>query len=68
MKSWEWDDYNKKLGREEGRREERENAIHILISSLKKYNAADDNILDELMSNFSLSPEESKDYLDKYSN
>ena len=62
MKSWEWDDYNKKLGREE----ERENSIHILISSLKKY-ATVENIINELMSNFSLSHEEAVAYLDKYS-
>lgn len=74
MKSWEWDDYNKKLGREEGLKEglkkankERENAIRILISSLKKYNATEQNIINELMSNFSLSHAESQDFLDKYS-
>lgn len=74
MKSWEWDDYNKKLGREEGLKEglkkankERENAIRILISSLKKYNATEQNIINELMSNFSLSHAESQNFLDKYS-
>ena len=67
MKSWEWDDYNKKLGREEGKKEERKNSIHILISTCKKLSCDDTLILDELMSNFSLSCEEAIAYLEEYS-
>jgi len=79
MKSWEWDDYNKKLGIQEGiklgrsegieigRDEERTNSIRILIMSYKKFNASDQDILAELMSNFNLTQEEAQKYLERNS-
>ena len=46
---------------------ERENAIRILISSLKKYNATEQNIINELMSNFSITKVEAQGYLNQSS-
>lgn len=64
MKSWEWDDYNKKLGHKEGL----EKGIQANISTCRKFNASEQDILTELMSNFSLTEEDAKAYLEKYSN
>ena len=64
MKSWEWDDYNKKLGQKEGL----EKGIQANILTCRKFNASEQDILTELMSNFSLTEEDAKAYLEKYSN
>ncbi len=81
MKSWEWDEYNKKLGRDEGiiagreeglavGREEglaagREEGILAFINTCHKLHYSDEFIINELMSNFSLSQEMAQDHLDK---
>ena len=83
MKSWEWDKYNQKIGRDHGLivgREEgystgleeglavgREEGIYALIRSCRKYNTTDDEIINELMSNFSIAWEEAQGYLNQYS-
>lgn len=72
MKSWEWDEYNKKLGRDEGiiaGREEglaigREEGIFSFIKACHKLHFSDEFIINELMSNFSLSHEMAQSYLD----
>lgn len=81
MKSWEWDEYNKKLGRDEGMiagreeglaagREEglaagREEGIKAFIKACYKLQCSDEYIISELISNFSLSQEIAQSYLDK---
>lgn len=71
MKSWEWDDYNQKLGKEEGLKEGLKEGltqgILSLITTCKKMNCNKTFILNELMSNFSLSQSEAQLYFDKYS-
>ena len=107
MKSWEWDEYNQKIGRDHGLivgreegyatgleeglaagreegltigreeglaagREEglatgREEGILALIRSCRKYNATNDEIIIDLMSNFSITREEAQGYLKQYS-
>jgi len=107
MKSWEWDEYNQKIGREHGLiagreegyavgheeglavgreeglavgREEgyavgheeglavgREEGIFALVRNCRKYNASEDEIKNELMSNFSISVDEAQGYLNRYS-
>ena len=75
MKSWEWDDYNKKLGIQEGielgRSEGLEKGIakgiQSLILSCRKHNISNEDILADLMSNFDLTQEEAQEYLDRFS-
>ena len=79
MKSWDWDDYNKKLGiqegielgRSEGLTEGIEKGIakgiQSLILSCRKHNISNEDILADLMSNFDLTQEEAQEYLDRFS-
>ena len=67
MKSWEWDDYNKKLGIQEGIELGRMEGIQSLISTCHKLNSTDEFILAELMSNFNLTQEEAQKYLERNS-
>lgn len=45
-----------------------EGEVKGIIKMLKKYNESDDNILEELMSEFDISRDEAEEYLDKYNN
>lgn len=56
------------IGREEGLAAGREEGIYALIRSCRKYNTTDDEIINELMSNFSITREEAQGYLNQYSN
>ncbi len=87
MKSWEWDEYNQKIGRDQGLAVGREEGlavgreeglavgreegliqgVYANIRSCRKYGAADEEIKNELMSNFSISKEEAGSYLKQYS-
>ena len=67
MKSWEWDDYNQKLGKEEGLKEGLTQGILSLITTCQKMNCNETFILNELMSNFSISQEDANHYLNTYS-
>lgn len=62
MKSWEWDAYNRKLGREEGREE----GIRALITSCRNLNGSRGDILKQLIANLSLDEATASEYLDKY--
>ena len=67
MKSWEWDDYNKKLGIQEGIEKGIAKGIQSLILSCRKHNISNEDILADLMSNFDLTQEEAQEYLDRFS-
>lgn len=58
-------DYEKKESFDEGVALGREGGIFALINSLKNLNIPNDQILDQLMQNFSLTMEEAKSYLNK---
>lgn len=62
MKSWEWDAYNRKVGREEGREE----GIRALITSCRNLNVSREDVLKQLAQNLSLDEATAMDYLDKY--
>ena len=55
-------------GREEGLAIAREEGIHNLILTCFKFKISSQNILNEIMSKYSLSEKEAQSYLDKYSN
>ncbi len=54
-------------GRQEGLAAGRQEGIHANIRSCRKYKATDEEILNELISNFSISAEEAEKYLNQYS-
>ncbi|MBO5342781.1 MAG: hypothetical protein J6A73_08875, partial [Lachnospiraceae bacterium] len=58
MKSWEWDAYNRDIGREEG--------IRALITSCRNLNVSREDILEQLMDNLSMDKEKALEYLEKY--
>ena len=58
-------DYEKKESFDEGVALGREEGIFALINSLKNLNIPNDQILDQLMQNFSLTIEEAKSYLNE---
>lgn len=62
MKSWEWDAYNRKIGKEEGLEE----GIRALITSCRNLNVSREDILKQLMQNLSLDEDTALDYLDRY--
>ena len=62
MKSWEWDAYNRKLGKEEGREE----GIQALITSCRNLNVSREDILEQLIANLSMDKVKALEYLEKY--
>lgn len=58
MKSWEWDAYNRDIGREEG--------IRALITSCRNLNVSREDILEQLMANLSMDKAKALEYLEKY--
>ena len=66
MKSWEWDAYNRKLGKEEGREEGKEEGIQALITSCRNLNVSREDILEQLMANLSMDKAKALEYLEKY--
>lgn len=70
MKSWEWEQIHREEGRAEGHEagliEGRAEGIHALIATCKKYNVNDEQIIQELMDNFTLEKKDAEKYLAEY--
>ncbi len=55
--------YGEKQGRELGRTEERAVSISILVTTLKELNHTQEQIIDQLVKKYNLSPDEAKEHM-----
>ena len=62
MKSWEWDEYNKELGRTEGLKE----GIRALLVACRNLQVSKEDALTQLMQTMDLEEAEARAYLEQY--